>query len=144
MADLKLMAEIAKIADKGALLLIFVVFIWMVYYYVTQIAPALRGLKETVHASQGVTEKLLEGNASAFHELSRSNDNVATALHLLTRTMEQQDGALEKHEQRSDYNFAVAINKVEENTKAMEGLRVDLAKHVSQCDARYGVRNQHP
>ena len=141
MTPLTTLAELIKVVGPSVVLLSL--FIWMIWYYVSKLAPSLDALKVTVSANQSVMEKLLEGNASAFRELSSSNHNVATALGLLTRTMEQQDGALEKHEQLSSYHFACAISKLEDNTAAINGIKLDLAKHVTQCDSRYG-RSNHP
>lgn len=140
MADI---ATFVKLADSGALILIFAVFLWIVWYYTAQLAPALKALTATVQANQVVTEKLLEGNASAFRELARSNENVSQALDLLRHSMESSEDSLAKHEQASAYNFAVATNTLTENTKAIEGLNVKLENHVTKCDTRYGGGFHH-
>ena len=92
-------ATLYDMANGGALVLAFAVFMWLVWHYISAISPALKSvssslgdLAATVVENQKVNEKLIENNASAFRELSMSNQNVATALGLLTRTMEQQDG----------------------------------------------------
>ena len=141
MAELKALADMIKLAGPAVVLM--ALFVWMIWYYTNKLAPALDALRVTVTANQSVMEKLLEGNASAFRELSHSNNNVSTALELLTKTMEQQDWSLERHEASSNANFQQALSKLDQNTEAVTKLTVDLATHVTKCDTRYG-RNLHP
>lgn len=129
-------SQAIMILNGGALVIVFVTFIWAARHYITRIAPSLDALQLTVQTNQGVTEKLLESTASAFRELSVSNHNVATALDLLTRTMEQSENAIARHEQVSGTQYGTAIGKVEENTKLLEAVRMDLMRHATNCEAR--------
>lgn len=142
--------KLYEMANKGALALGFAMFVWLVWYYTNKVAPAISdntkaisGLSSTVSENQKVNEKLIENNASAFRELAFSNQNVAKALELLTRTMEQQDGTLERHESQASTNFNTAFTKLDEHGKAIDGIKMDLARHTMQCDARYS-RTLHP
>lgn len=143
--------ETAKgLADGGALIAGFAVLLYIIGYYTTKLSPALDALTTTVAAltatvqsNKEVTDKLLEGNATAFRELSMSNYNVATALSLLTKSMESQDGALARHEALSNSNFNTAISRTEDVMRTVEEMRRELTKHVTTCDTRYG-RTQHP
>ena len=142
--------QLYRAANGGALALGFAMLMFGVWYYITQLAPAIKentkaitALIHTVAENQKVNEKLIENNASAFRELSFSNQNVATALDLLTRTMEQQDGSLIRHEAVATNNFDRIEGQLEEQTKAIDQLRSELGRHVAACDARY-TKHQHP
>lgn len=126
-----------ELADGGALLVVFAFTMWALYHSLTKLAPALRALQKTVELNHVTAEKLLDGNASALREFSASNNNVARALDLLTKQMEKQDMALERHEALSQQNFKQAFDKQDDMSKAMDSIRTDLTKHVSACDNRY-------
>ena len=139
-----------KLANGGALVLGFAVFVWMVGHYTVKLSPQLDALKKsvdssknTINSNQMVMEKLLEGNASAFRELSSSNHNVATALGLLTRTMEQSEGSLQRHEELSQKNFDHAFSGIREVQRTQSVMQMELTNHVTKCDTRYG-RGIHP
>lgn len=139
-----------KLANGGALVLGFAVFVWMVWHHTVKLSPELDALKKsvdssknTINSNQMVMEKLLEGNASAFRELSNSNHNVATALGLLTRTMEQSEGSIMRHEEMSQKNFDLAFAGLRDLTRVQNEIKSDLLTHVTKCDTRYG-RNPHP
>ena len=137
------METMAKLMDYGALIVGYIVLIGIIGYYVTRLAPSLDALRVTVVANQGVMEKLLEGNASAFRELSSSNHNVATALGLLTRTMEQSEGSLQRHEDLSQKNFDNVFEGIRNVQRTQQEMQLELSNHVTKCDTRYG-RGIHP
>lgn len=137
------METLAKLMDYGALIVGYIVLIGIIWYYVTRLAPSLDALRVTVVANQVVMEKLLEGNASAFRELSSSNHNVATALGLLTRTMEQSEGSLQRHEELSQKNFDNAFSGIRDVQRTQSEMQMELTNHVTKCDTRYG-RGIHP
>lgn len=137
------METMAKLMDYGALIVGYIVLIGIIFYYVTRLAPSLDALRVTVVANQGVMEKLLEGNASAFRELSSSNHNVATALGLLTKTMEQSEGSLQRHEELSQKNFDNAFSGIRSVQRIQQEMQMELSNHVTKCDTRFG-RGIHP
>jgi hypothetical protein len=67
-------------------------------YLVTKINPLLQSLKE----NSKVQTEIIKNNTEAIKEVSRSNDNVATALQLLNQSFSSFTKQMEKHDDRAE------------------------------------------
>lgn len=81
----------------GAGGLALVVLIWLLVYLVTKINPLLQALKE----DNKVHTEIIKNNTEAIKEVSRSNENVATALKLLNQSFGTFSNLMEKHDDRT-------------------------------------------
>ena len=81
----------------GAGGLALVVLIWLLVYLVTKINPLLQALKE----DNKVHTEIIKNNTEAIKEVSRSNENVATALKLLNQSFGTFSNRMEKQEDRT-------------------------------------------
>ena len=75
--DIKALSNSYLALGAGGLSLI--VLIWLIVYFVTKVHPTLQSIKEESKANTEV----IKNNTQAIKEVSKSNDNVATALALL-------------------------------------------------------------
>ena len=82
----------------GAGGLALVVLIWLLVYLVTKINPLLQALKE----DNRVHTEIVKNNTEAIKEVSRSNENVATALKLLNHSFGTFSTQMEKHDSRAE------------------------------------------
>lgn len=82
----------------GAGGLALVVLIWLLVYLVTKINPLLQALKE----DNRVHTEIIKNNTEAIKEVSRSNENVATALKLLNQSFGTFSNLMEKHDDRAE------------------------------------------
>lgn len=89
-SELKALCDTYLAVGAGALCLI--VLIWVVIYVVTLIYKKLSEVKEEQAGSKVVIENCTE----AIRELSRSNDNVASALKLLDSSVGQTARVMDK------------------------------------------------
>jgi hypothetical protein len=65
---------------------------------VTKINPLLQSLKE----GSRVQAEIIKNNTEAIREVSRSNENVATALKLLNQSFSSFTKQMEKHDDRAE------------------------------------------
>jgi chromosome segregation ATPase len=75
-----------------------VVILWLIIYFVTKINPALQSIKEEAKANAEV----IKNNTQAIKEVSKSNENVATALALLETSFNTFSKLMEKHDTRAE------------------------------------------
>lgn len=74
------------------------VLLWVLVHLVTKIDPLLQTLKE----QNGVHTEIIRNNTEAIKEVSKSNDNVATALQLLNQSFSSFTKLMEKHDTRAE------------------------------------------
>lgn len=74
-----------------------IALIWLLIYLVTRIHPLLISLKE----DNRVQTEVIKNNTDAIREVSKSNENVATALQLLNQSFDTFAIILEKHDERA-------------------------------------------
>ena len=99
----------------GAGGLALVVLVWLLVYLVTKINPLLQALKE----DNKVHTEIIKNNTEAIKEVSRSNENVATALKLLNQSFGTFSNRMEKQEDRTTLmqNEILRIGSSIENVK---------------------------
>lgn len=61
----------------------FVMLVYVLWYYITKITPLLNQIKQ----EGAVTQSIIVNNTKALEEMSKSNQNVATALTILDKSM---------------------------------------------------------
>jgi methyl-accepting chemotaxis protein len=83
----------------GAGGLALVVLLWLLVYLVTKISPLLQSLKE----GSKVQAEIIKNNTEAIKEVSRSNENVATALKLLNQSFDTFSKLMERHDERAEH-----------------------------------------
>jgi hypothetical protein len=96
----------ADYIDKGLGTVSFLVLVALIIYYATNIAPELKNQSAVV-----------QNNTEAIKEVSRSNDNVATALTLLQSSIEANTRFLSAHDDRA-CEIQTEVVKLSERTKA--------------------------
>lgn len=82
----------------GAGGLSIVVVVWVLVFLVRKLYPLIESLK----MDYAVYSEIIKNNTEAVKEVSRSNENVATALKLLDNSNLQIVALLDKHDNRSE------------------------------------------
>lgn len=103
----------------GAGGLALVVLIWLLVYLVTKINPLLQALKE----DNRVHTEIIKNNTEAIKEVSRSNENVATALKLLNQSFGTFSNLMEKHDDRAE-NMQNEILRVSANVESLKDMLI--------------------
>lgn len=89
----------------------FLVLIWVVHFMMTKMYPVLDRIKE----DSAVNCEVIKNNTDAIKEISRSNDNVASALQLLNSSFKQLERVLTIHDQRAE-KMQENIVRIQEKT----------------------------
>ena len=107
------MTEISKIyLAIGAGGVSLIALIYILIYIVRKIYPVLNTISE-----QGVSySQIIQNNTQAIREMSKSNDNVASALALLEYTVKRENTTMDKHDERAG-RMEIELAKIAENTK---------------------------
>lgn len=123
------MFELAKdIVTLGAGVVALAFIFWAIYEYIKRLAPAMidnnKLLGKLCDNDERNTE-VIENNTKAIYEVSRSNDNVASALNILDATfsghmeiIKQTNSRLEKHDERSE-RIEAAVIVIKERVKTV-------------------------
>lgn len=111
----------------GAGGLSLVALIWILVYLVTKINPILQSLKTTSE----VQSKIIENNTDAIKEVSKSNENVATALALLNHSFATFSQMMEKHDHRAE-GMENELIKIGENVRLRSEIKKAVKKEINK------------
>lgn len=112
-----------SIQNFGAGIVALFLMFWGIWYYIKNIVPALEqqnDLLERLCESNKENTKIICNNTTAIHEISKSNENVATALNILditfksqAETFRQMYERLQKHDERAERieNLSIRVNE---------------------------------
>ena len=89
-----------------------IVILWLVHFLVTKIHPILGEIKR----DSSTYMEVVRNNTRAVDEVSRSNDNIATALSVLNGSFVSLTALMDKHNNRAE-RIENEIIKVRESTR---------------------------
>lgn len=100
----------SKLIEKGLGVASFLVLVWMIYKFL----PILTQVKEQQAALTLQNQEVIRNNTLAIQEQAKANDNVATALKLISASNTTVAESLERHDRRAEH-MALTLAKVESN-----------------------------
>jgi hypothetical protein len=103
------------IGAGGACVLTVIGIVW---YLIKTMNPVL----QRISTDTATQSEIIRNNTEAIKEVSRSNDNVASALTLLKATLDTNNKLFEKHDERAA-DIQTAVTRIDERTTACNDTR---------------------
>lgn len=116
--DIKQLADIYLLVGSGGISVL--ILVWVLIYLITKINPSLQAIRE----SNIVHSEILKNSTDAVKEVSRSNDNVASALSLLNHSFNTLIMMFEKHDTRQEDTYRMLV-EMKYNVEAVSDLVVE-------------------